>query len=329
MPEDLHDARSQARSKPVSWSPDKIQRSFEKRQRRFTESQVLGLSERQFYQPRALIEPRHILPDPRPLIEVATPVGSIGSCFAREIKDYLVRNGYNYVQKGDGPIASHGSAPWERVFNTGCILQEIERAFGHFEPGLLSLPDGRIADPHRKRVIYSSRPEAEVELETYVALARSALTESEVFIVTLGLSEVWYDGVSGKYYAEAPPFEVFNPDRDKFRLLSPNENIDNTRSALKLLKEHNYKVQVILTVSPIPLRATFFQRSAAISNNVSKASLIYAAHVICTELEYVHYFPSYEIVTSVVETPFEWDSRHVTKDTVETIMSYFKRAFMK
>lgn len=321
--------RPQAEIEGTSRSVDRIHRSFARRQKRFTESRILDLSERQFYQPRALVEPRHVLPDPRPLIDLATPVGSIGSCFAREIKDYLVQNGYNYVQKGEGALASHGSAPWERVFNTGCIRQEIERAYGRFEPGLLTFADGRIADPHRKNVIHASRAEAEAALETYVALARSALSESAVFIVTLGLSEVWYDRVSGKYYAEAPPADVFDAARHKFRLLSPDENIHNIRSALQLLKEHNPNVQIILTVSPIPLRATFFQRSATISNNVSKASLIYAAHVICMELDYVHYFPSYEIVTAVVEQPFEWDSRHVTRDTVETIMSYFKQAFMR
>ena len=53
-------------------------------------------------------------------IDRDTPIASIGSCFAREIKTWLVENGYNYVQTATGPCTEAGSARYDRVYN--CLL---------------------------------------------------------------------------------------------------------------------------------------------------------------------------------------------------------------
>ena len=41
---------------------------------------------------------------------------------------------------------------------------------------------------------------------------------AEVFIVTLGLSEVWYDEPTGHVFWRAVPKENFDPSRHKFRV---------------------------------------------------------------------------------------------------------------
>ena len=73
----------------------------------------------------------------------------MGSCFAREIKDYLQLNSYNYISCPSEIESVHGSAMWERVYNTPCILQELQRGFGQFSPTIYRLRDGRVIDPHR------------------------------------------------------------------------------------------------------------------------------------------------------------------------------------
>lgn len=307
---------------------ERIKLRYSRRKKRITELKILGLGEQQLFPPRALLQPEHLLLQKTPLINRDTPVGSMGSCFAREIKKYLVRKEFNYVQYGEGRDVEHGSARWNRVYNTGCIRQEIGRAFGEFEPELLPAEDGSVIDPHRKGVRFESREQAAAELESYKSEARSALLDSRVFVITLGLSEVWQNKNSGAFYAEAPPLDVFDAERDVFRLIPPEENSANLRSAVTLLKANNPGVDIIVTVSPVPLRATFMPRSALVSNNVSKAALIWAAHEITEELEYVHYFPSYEIVQYLAERPFEWDFRHVRTETVERIMAIFHDYFV-
>ena len=69
---------------------------FKRRLRRISEGGILRLKDRQFFQPAELLKPEHILGDNIPLIDKTTPIGSMGSCFAREIKSYLEKNDYNY-----------------------------------------------------------------------------------------------------------------------------------------------------------------------------------------------------------------------------------------
>ena len=308
----------------IDSTTQKLTKRFARRLRRFSELSILGLKEKQVYPPYFLRSEEYILPEPYLLIDKATPVGSMGSCFAREIKEYLEKNDYNYVSKGGG---AHGSAPWERVFNSACIKQEIKRAFGKFEVSFLHFPDGRVADPFRKKTIFKALDEAECECSSYVSAARSALLDSKVFIITLGLSEVWYDKHTGHTFAEAPPNELFDASRHAYRLLEPEENYQNIREALEILKNENQEIEIIVTVSPIPLRTTFFDRSAIVSNNVSKASLVFAAHKITQEFSYVHYFPSYEITSHLIDEPFEWDGRHIKRETVQGIMNAFEKVF--
>jgi len=65
----------------------------------------------------------------------------MGSCFAREIKNYLIKNKYNYLVDennkncwidkelfpGDSGMSKyeHGSIAWERVYHNECILKKI------------------------------------------------------------------------------------------------------------------------------------------------------------------------------------------------------------
>ncbi|MCA9366405.1 GSCFA domain-containing protein [Candidatus Kaiserbacteria bacterium] len=301
---------------------------FKRRMRRISENQIIKLKEYQFFQPPELLRAEHLLGSSIPLLDRTTPIGSMGSCFAREIKSYLETHGYNYVHYGEGKRANHGSAPWERVFNTGCILQEVERAMcGISGKGYVEGDDGRIYDLCRKGAAFESTSEAALEEEEYIVCGERAFLDSDIF--TLGMSETWYDKTSGITLAEAPPGPAYKPECHKFRLLSPEENIKNIKQTLGHLFFRKPKIKVILTVSPVPLRATFFARSAAVSNNVSKGALIYAAHSICQEFDNVYYFPSYEITQYLADTPFEWDGRHVTEPTINLIMSLFMQVFEK
>lgn len=304
---------------------------FRRRLQRITEAGILQLKDSQLFQPPEFLSPEHIVHDSIPILDRYTPIGSMGSCFAREIKNYLEAKKYNYVHYGRGKRASHGSASWERVFNTSCIRQEIERALtgisytSYYAEGT----DSRIYDLYRKNTSFQTWSEARTEEKEYIENARLALIKSDVFIITLGLSEVWNDRRSGLTMAEAPPSPVYNCTNHTFKLISPEENIKNLQIAIAQLTKAKPEIKIILTVSPVPLRATFFDRSALISNNVSKSTLLYTAHVITQEYENVSYFPSYEITQYLAKNPFQWDGRHVTESTVNLIMSLFIKTFSK
>lgn len=152
----------------------------------------------------------------------------------------------------------------------------------------------------------------------------------EVFVVTLGLSEVWFDNHTGLAFAEFPKFpELFPMERRRLEFVDSTASLRNLQAVVALLHKINSAMQIIVTVSPVPLRATFFKRSIFASNSLSKAALLQAAIELSFANPNVHYFPSYEIALFLNQgATFDWDGRHVTADTVGLIMKYFEEVFV-
>ena len=102
----------------------------------------------------------------------------------------------------------------------------------------------------------------------------------------------------------------------------------------KLLKTHNKECKLILTVSPIPLHATFRTDLDVVSaSHYSKSVLSASARRLVDMYEDIYYFPSYEyIVYGYQRIGGPWkpnDSRHVTPLVIKTMMKFFFKQFGK
>lgn len=87
----------------------------------------------------------------------------------------------------------------------------------------------------------------------------------------------------------------------------------------------NPKAKVILTVSPVPLIATFEPRHVLQSTVYSKSVLRVAAEEIVRNHSNVEYFASYEIVTATGDSRayFSDDLRTVTDEAVRHVIECF------
>lgn len=275
-----------------------------------------------------------LVTDPRPgLITKRTPVGTIGSCFASRLQDWLIDYGYNFVRterEPDNPesYACH-TARFGQVFNTGCHAQVFESALGKFSPAerWWIAEDGRLLDPYRKSIWWKSEKQAEADLRAHAQAVREAVERAEVFIVTPGVAEVWKSRADGSTFAQAPPKEAFDPEKHLFELSSVEENIENLERMYRAMREINPRLQVIVTVSPVPLLATFRSTNCVIADTVSKATLRVAVDRFCARNPEVIYFPSYEIVQRLSVQPFEHDNLHIKYEMVEKIMVAFMTAY--
>ena len=97
-------------------------------------------------------------------------------------------------------------------------------------------------------------------------------------------------------------------------------------NALPLLEEAinrltGFGVKVIVTVSPVPIRATFTTTDCVVANEFSKAVLRVCAERLVANPN-VDYFPSYEIVRSRGLRGYYEDHIHVDRDFVEKITGY-------
>ncbi|MBT8486947.1 MAG: GSCFA domain-containing protein [Phycisphaerales bacterium] len=264
-----------------------------------------------------------------------TPIASIGSCFAREIKHWLQANGYAFIETATGPCTQAGSARYDRVYNTFTLRQEFERAFGVFEPvedrwDFID-EDGkrRLLDPHRKGVAWESEEEMAAELAEHKANVRQAFSTADILIMTIGQAEIWYHRADGSVYPLVPPVQVYDPASHAFRMTTYEENLANLERVFDLFTANNGGGHVIITVSPVPLRATFRPMNSLIANTATKSMLRAVVDAFVTaHPDRVTYFPAYEIITLTEPDAYEDDNRHVRPVAVDHIMKLFERWFV-
>jgi len=262
------------------------------------------------------------------LITSETPIASIGSCFARNVAKYLIQNGYNYLIT-EKPF-QQASAHWEQVYNTASIRQIFEYTFtDRWNPLVRWWPKGEhVQDPFRRNILYSNNTYKE-DFQRHKQASFAALSKAEVIIITLGLIETWRDKRDKMTYYRVPSPRIYDSNIHEFYIQTVDDCLKDLHDIYKIVNQHNPDCHLIVTVSPVPLFATFRMDTDVINANMlSKSTLRVAAEYFTHQYENVYYFPSYEIVMQGVQKPFEDDNRHVTKETIAEVMGVFEDLFM-
>lgn len=276
-------------------------------------------------------------PDPGLRITRSTPIASMGSCFAREIRKVLLENGYNYItEETDNPASVHASAAWERTYNTFSMRQIFEYTFAEWTPDLrwwISPDSKRVQDPYRRIILYDSLDEAEQDFAYHRQCSRRALEKAEVLILTFGLTEIWEDTEDGAVIClpSGPyPKEGGDMRRYRFRVSRYNENLENLERIHDIMARHIPGCKLLVTVSPVHLWATFRQDLDVLSASCnSKSTLRAVVDEFAMRHDNVFYFPSFEMAT--IYQPIlgrTWLSEgkenfHVNRETVRFIMDHF------
>lgn len=282
-------------------------------------------------------------PDRGLTIDDKTPIASMGSCFAREIRKVLLDKGYHYItEEAHHPASVHASAAWERSYNTFSMRQIFEYTFKDWQPDLRwwQVPDSsQIQDPYRRIILYDDLKAAEDDFARHIGHSRQALTKAEILILTLGLTEIWEDQVDGSVIClPSGPYvnEGGDMSRYKFRVSRYAENLANLERIHRIMARHNPDCRIIVTVSPVNLWATFRKDADVISASCnSKSTLRAATDEFVASHDNVYYFPAYEMATIyqpiMGRTYFSEgkENFHINKKTVRFIMDHFFRFFDK
>jgi hypothetical protein len=271
-------------------------------------------------------------------------VASGGSCFAQHITKALQDRGYRYLVSEAAPdfLSSEAakrfnynvfSARYGNIYTTLQLLQLIQRAFGSLTPSdqYWINSDGRVFDLLRPRIApngFASLEEAKADGKQHLAAVRSLFMKTDVFIFTLGLTETWVSSQDSVAYPTCPGCGSagdFDPGKYQFKNLSVAETTASLNEAIGLMKEVNPALQIVLTVSPVPLIATMEPRHVLQATTYSKSVLRVAAEEAVRQHDNVHYFASYEIITATKnsEKYFEDDRRNVSAAGVARAMEAF------
>lgn len=279
-------------------------------------------------------------------LDRSTRVATAGSCFAQHIARTLQREKFNYFVVDDSPtlapeeLKRRGfgvySARYGNIYTARQLVQLFDRAHGDFHPldKAWKREDGRFVDPFRPQVEPDgfANPKLVTTATTrHLTQVRRLFKDLEVFVFTLGLTEGWRRRADGAVFPLAPGVAGggFDADQYEFVNFGADEVLADLHGFARRLRSVNPQARLIVTVSPVPLIATFEDRHVLTSTVYSKSVLRAAAGAFTRETDGADYFPSYEIVTGTFSrgSYFEPDLRSVTEEGVGHVMRVFLRHY--
>ena len=265
----------------------------------------------EFAEWRSLIE-KYVLPGWLPEVPLFTRESSVltmGSCFAQNLRNYLSERGLTsdwlFVPPGlNNTFALRNFIDW-------CLTGERSS-------------DAYWYDQHDEGGAVKWQPES--EHEAY----RRVLRDMSGLVLTVGLSEVWYDTEGGGVFWRGVPKSIYDPARHKCRVSTVAENRANLAHIVSSLRVLRPNLPIVITLSPIPLKATFDRASIFTADCVSKSILRVAIHELFeSSQENLYYWPSFEIVRwlgSHLEGSYfgeDGNPRHINRKSVRLILESF------
>jgi hypothetical protein len=296
----------------------------------------------------AAIAPGQIDPVIQPcIISPDEKIATMGSCFAQHLARHIQMTGCHYyvaettpsnMSEAEAKSKNYGvfSARYGNVYTVRQALQLFDRAFGHFRPiDDVWQRQTRFVDAFRPAIEpdgYESREAVQLATTQHLHHVRDVFTQTNWLVLTLGLTEAWRHKQDGAIYPLAPGVVAgeFNPELYEFVNFTVEEVQADLALFITKIRQVNPAIKLLLTVSPVPLIATYQRRHVLVANTLSKAVLRVAADMAERCFNNVIYFPAYEIITApaTLGRYYADDLRQVTEIGVRHVMRVFQQHFL-
>jgi len=275
-----------------------------------------------------------------------TSVATAGSCFAQHIARALRGAGCSVLDAEPPPrampadvAAAFGyrlfSGRYGNIYTARQLRQLLDEIIaGEPDPACVwTREDGRYLDAFRPTVEPEGLDSAdEVLLHRAYHLERTSrmLQQTDVLIFTLGLTEAWEDAATGRVYPVCPGVAggQFDPGRHRFVNFRVGQVVQDLGHIHAALQRFRAGMQMLLTVSPVPLTATASGDHVLTATSGSKAVLRAAAGEFVADTPGTDYFPSFELVTNPAAGGpwFDANLRSVSAAGVARVMDVFLTA---
>lgn len=274
---------------------------------------------------------------------------TIGSCFAREIEDVMLRDGLSVTSNPEvftgweprEPAALAGTDDhifrmgFVNKYTIGTMVDELRWGAATIaaedHPAVQEIAPGRFVDLAAHNILVGDDEETVRRRRAAMTTLMRGAFEAEVVVVTLGLTEGWRDSRTDIHLVDAAiALKAEYPDRFTLDVLSHAENLAGLREIAALLDRYGQPGwRMLLSVSPVPFLASFTGDDVVVANTYSKAVLRAAAEEFTRENDRVDYFPSYEMAMySDPALVWESDRRHIRRDFVQTIIGTFRQHYL-
>jgi tetratricopeptide (TPR) repeat protein len=125
------------------------------------------------------------------------------------------------------------------------------------------------------------------------------IKDSRVFILTLGVAPAFFDRATGDFVLPRPSALNSRVLAEKYvyRTTSVQENVDNVLYLINFVRSISPAIKVVVTVSPVPLLASFEYESAVQADCLSKSTMRLVAHEVVNNsgVADIVYWPSFEV----------------------------------
>ncbi len=235
----------------------------------------------------------------------------VGSCFADEVGEKMVRGGFQAMVNPFGTLYNPSSI-------AASLLRSIsEKEYTEESPELVRGEQDGVWHSwmHHSRFSSGERAVLVDNINQTMHEVADFLREADVLIVTLGTAIIYRLRESGMLVANCHK----QPDRLFVReCLTAYDIADQWQMLLQLLESVNPKLRVIFTVSPIR-----HKRDGYHMNQISKGILLQAVDSLS------YYFPSYEIMLDELRDYrfYADDMIHPSAQAVEYIWQRFQDTY--
>jgi hypothetical protein len=237
----------------------------------------------------------------------------VGSCFAANIGQKLENSKFPTFINPFG-------ISYNPISITDCLSQLIENQLFTKED-IFQQGEFWHSFSHHGHFSKMSPEETLAGINSQILAARAFFKTTKKIIITLGSANIFVHQKTAKIVANCHkvPQQAF--EKRKLHLEEITSALENVLISLKI---QNPDLEVILSVSPIR-----HLREGIVENQRSKAALILASEELCKRLDFVHYFPAYEIMMDDLRDYrfYESDMTHPTSQAVDYIWDFFQKMY--
>lgn len=273
-------------------------------------------------------------------IDRSSKIFPIGSCFARNIEEYLVElklnvpTAYFKAPKEEwsgrpsgilnkySPTAIRQAIDWA----SDIYMRDDKLRKSDLESLTLEVKDQKVVDMQLASFAPVSN-ERHIERRKDLYKLYRHLFTSDVVTITLGMTETWKDQETGLYLDAAPVTREMLSEKGRFCFenLTTDKVAAELNCAIDAISQINPSAKFIITTSPVPMLRTFSNTSQTIANTYSKSTLRSACDLVLASQDKsrITYFPSYEIVTGSRSWDFwQKDLQHIKSGGVAQLVKF-------
>lgn len=287
-----------------------------------------------------------MLHQPRFPLTQNTAIMTAGSCFAQHLHRKLEAFRWNVINTEDARATmskqiakryAYGqySARYGNIYTARQWVELLREALDDApSPTPIWEKEGRFYDALRPSVEpngLASPGEVMQARQAHLHAVRTAVQQADCVIFTLGLTEAWIDRATGRCVPTAPGTlagDMVDTPAD-FVNFGFVEVMADMAAARDILHSVNPRINMLLTVSPVPLTATATQAHVVQASTTSKAILRTACDALLRTYADIDYFPSYEIITTpVLGGPFfRANQRTPSEGGVARVLDVFAQSY--